>query len=84
MSKLLSLYSSEPPRLAVEVSGSPVPPALLSSLSTLLEEWSASWTFSNSERTSISAENYMILTRPSSHPAGSRGRAKAEAKLGEQ
>ncbi|MGK3747254.1 MAG: hypothetical protein ACI90V_014118, partial [Bacillariaceae sp.] len=51
-----------------------------------LKEWKSKWTDKNNERTSINAENYMILTSPESWESvglNRKKRYKAEKKLNE-
>jgi hypothetical protein len=51
-----------------------------------LKGWKSKWTDKNNERTSINAENYMILTSPASWESvglGRKKRFKAEKKLNE-
>ncbi|OEU07340.1 hypothetical protein FRACYDRAFT_229534 [Fragilariopsis cylindrus CCMP1102] len=51
-----------------------------------LKGWKSKWTDKNNERTSINAENYMILTSPASWESvglGRKKRYKAEKKLNE-
>jgi hypothetical protein len=63
MKKLLDLYG-ERRRKRVKVEGTPVDPLLLEVLEKELKLWSDSFKGGNSERTSIKAEHYTILTAP--------------------
>lgn len=69
-------------RRIVRSSGTLVEESLRNKLLLTLRAWKQGWTNKNLERTSIRAENYMILTSPSSwEPLGRKKRQKAEAKL---
>jgi len=87
MERLLELYAEEAEgtdsvRTLVRASGTLVDKSLRDRLLILLKGWKDEWTGKNLERTSIRADNYMILTSPESwEPLGRKKRQKAEAKL---
>jgi hypothetical protein len=87
MDRLLELYEEEAEgtdsvRTMVRASGTLVDKSLMDRLLIILKGWKDEWTGKNLERTSIRADNYMILTSPESwHPLGRKKLQKAEAKL---
>jgi len=83
MGQLLELYEQEGnDRAVVRVEGTPVDKDILRDLRSALTDWRTGYKDGNQERVSIDAENYMILTSPSSwKELGTKKRAKAAAKL---
>ena len=87
MKRLLQLYQEEDegtnaPRTVIQASGTLIDESLREKLLLVLKRWKDGWVGKNLERTSIRAENYMILTSPESWvPLGRKKRQKAEAKL---
>jgi hypothetical protein len=89
MKRLLELYQEESesrntPRTIIQASGTLIDDLYREKLLLVLKKWKDEWMGKNLERTSIRAENYMILTSPKSwEPLGRKKRQKAEAKLNE-
>jgi len=89
MKRLLELYQEESesrntPRTIIQASGTLIDDHYRGKLLLVLKKWKDEWMGKNLERTSIRAENYMILTSPKSwEPLGRKKRQKAEAKLNE-
>jgi len=81
MEKLLEGYEKEAARKILISSGIAVDEGLIQKARVIMKAWSDAFDNANEERTSVSAEHYMILVSPRLYTAGSRKAARAAGKV---